>query len=176
MKFTKSWAAAAAMVALTGAAQAALVSQGNGTVLDANTNLIWLQDWEVNGRQNWATQKAWAETTLDGFAGSNDWRLPGITEYANLFTAYGDLTSHTLPFVDVQLGRYWSGTEIAPGIGGWIFFPDIGFQSVDFENRRFFAVAVRPGDVTAPVPEPQTLALALLALGATVVAQRRRPT
>lgn len=80
MKFTKFWAAAAAIVAFTGAAQAALVPQGNGTVLDTNTNLIWLQDWNVNGQQNWAAQKAWAETTLDGFAGSNDWRLPDIAE------------------------------------------------------------------------------------------------
>ena len=176
MKFTKSWAAAAAMVALTGAAQAALVSQGNGTVLDTNTNLIWLQDWEVNGRQNWATQKAWAETTLDGFAGSNDWRLPGIAEYADLFTAYGNLTSNTLPFVDVQPGFYWSGPEITPGSLAWYFRTDFYALNPGFESFRFFAVAVRPGDVTAPVPEPQTLALALLALGATVVAQTRRPT
>ena len=47
----------AAMATLTGAAQAVLTDQGNGTVLDTNTNLIWLQDWEVNGRGNWATQK-----------------------------------------------------------------------------------------------------------------------
>ena len=40
--------------------------------------------------------------------------------------------------------------------------------------RFSYAVAVRPGDVAAAVPEPQTLALALLALGATVVARRRR--
>ena len=175
MKFTKSWAAAAAMVALTGAAQAALVSQGNGTVLDTNTNLIWLQDWEVNGQQNWAAQKAWAETTLDGFAGSNDWRLPGIAEYANLFTAYGDLASNTLPFVNVLPGYYGSGTEFAPGILAWAFRPDIGNQGRFYEYNLFFAVAVRPGDVAASVPEPQTLALALLALGATVVARRRRP-
>ena len=174
MKFTKSWAAAAAMVALTGAAQAALVPQGNGTVLDTNTNLIWLQDWQVNGQQNWATQKAWAETGLDGFAGSNDWRLPGIAEYANLFTAYDDLTSNTLPFVDVQPGTYWSGTEFTLGSAAWYFVPRLGFQGTGFESGGFFAVAVRPGDVTAPVPEPQTLALALLALGATVVARRRR--
>ena len=174
MKFTKSWAAAAAIVVLTGAAQAVLMPQGNGTVLDTNTNLIWLQDWEVNGQQNWAAQKAWAETTLDGFAGSNDWRLPGIAEYANLFTAYGNLTSNTLPFVDVQPFPYWSGTEFGPGTHAWTFYPGLGDQPIASEGFRLFAVAVRPGDVTAPVPEPQTLALALLALGATVVARRRR--
>ena len=49
--------AAAALLALTGAAQAALVNLGDGTVKDTNTNLIWLQDWNVNGQQNWAAQK-----------------------------------------------------------------------------------------------------------------------
>ena len=45
----KIWAAAAAMVALTGASQAALVSNPEGTVTDTTTNLIWLQNWNVNG-------------------------------------------------------------------------------------------------------------------------------
>ena len=74
----------------------------------------------------------------------------------------------------MQRDFYWSGTEFAPGINAWYFYPVLGFQNVGFEVSRFFAVAVRPGDVTAPVPEPQTLALALLALAATVVARRRR--
>ena len=174
MKTLKTWAAAAAMVAFAGAAQAALVNQGNGTVKDTNTNLIWLQDWDVNGQQNWATQKAWAETALNGFAGSNDWVLPSISQYVDLFTAYGNLTL-VAEFTDVQSYVYWSGTEFAPGFSAWYFVPVNGGQSGDDEVLRFFAVAVRPGDVTAPVPEPQTLALALLALGATVVARRRRP-
>ena len=175
MSNLKTWAAAAATVALMGTAQAALVLQANGLeVLDTNTNLIWLKDWKKIDRQSWAAQKFWAETTLDGVAGSNDWRLPGIAEYGNLFTAYGDLTSNTLPFVNVRPGGYWSGAEVAPGISAWLFGPDNGLQGIGSETNRFFAVAVRPGDVTAPVPEPQTLALALLALGATVVARRRR--
>jgi len=170
----KSLAAAAAMVALTGAAQAALVLQSNGLeVLDTNTNLIWLQNWNLNGRAVWATQKTWAETALDGFAGSNEWRLPEISEYGALFTAYGDLTQET-EFTDVQRDYYWSGTEVTPGFLAWYFLPVNGFQSGDFQYFQFFAVAVRPGDVAASVPEPQTLALALLALGAMVVARRRR--
>jgi len=174
MKVLKSLAAAAAMVALSGTAQAALVSLGNGTVRDTNTNLIWLQNWNVNGEANWGAQKSWAETTLDGFAGSNDWRLPEISEYGALFSAYGDLTLVT-QFTNVQPGLYWSGTEFTPGFLAWSFFPVSGLQRVDGQRLQFFAVAVRPGDVAAAVPEPQTLALALLALGAMVVARRRRP-
>ena len=76
--------------------------------------------------------------------------------------------------MNVQSGSYWSGTEISSGFDGWGFDPAFGFQSGDRQNFRFFAVAVRRGDVTASVPEPQTLALVLLALGATAVARRRR--
>lgn len=171
MRSVKNWASAAALAALAGTAQAALINQGNGTVLDTTTHLVWLQDWSVNGGQTWAMQKAWAENL--SFAGSSDWVLPGITEYANLFTAYGDLTSNTLPFVNVQTGRYWSGTEDGPGVVAWYFRPDVGLQRNGDELNGHFAVAVRPADVTAAVPEPQTLLLALLALGAALVARPR---
>ena len=90
------------------------------------------------------------------------------------FTAYGNLTSVTA-FTNVQSGLYWSGTEILAGSLSWFFGPDLGFQLGGSHGFALYAVAVRPGDVTASVPEPQTLALALLALGATVVARRRRP-
>ena len=172
MKMLKSLAAAAAMVALTGAAQAALVLQSNGLeVLDTRTNLIWLQNWNFNGRADWATQKAWAENL--SFAGSNEWRLPEINEYGALFTAYGNLTQ-VAEFTNVQPVFYWSGTEFSPGFIAWFFNPVLGVQLTGSQDFQFFAVAVRPGDVAASVSEPQTLALALLALGATVVARRRR--
>jgi hypothetical protein len=55
---------------MAGGAQAALVSNGNGTVADTNTNLIWLQNWNVNGSKDWGVQKSWANNL--SFAGSND--------------------------------------------------------------------------------------------------------
>jgi hypothetical protein len=173
MKVLKSLAAAAAMVALSGTAQAALVSQDNGTVRDTNTNLIWLQNWNVNGLANWGRQKRWAENL--SFAGSNEWRLPEISEYGALFTAYGDLTK-VAEFSNVDTVGYWSGTEYAPDpTEAWYFFAANGSPFFDPKSPQLFAVAVRPGDAAAPVPEPQTLALVLLALGATMVVRRRRP-
>lgn len=172
MKTLKTWAAVAAMVALTSTAQAALVNQGNGTVLDTTTNLIWLQDWNGNGDKTWATQIAWAQSL--SFAGSSGWVLPSISDYATLFAEVGDLTVVT-EFTNVQPNLYWSGTEDILGVIAWCFVPDIGFQCTAIERIPMFAVAVRPGDVAAAVPEPQTLALALLALSAAAVARRRRP-
>ena len=78
-------------------------------------------------------------------------------------------------FSNVQSFGYWSGTEYAPPPNGaWLFSTFDGGQGLVRQDVALYAVAVRPGDVTASVPEPQTLALALLALGATVVARRRR--
>lgn len=176
MKTMKSWVAAAALLALTGAAQAGLVSNLDGTVTDTSTNLIWLKNWNVNGLAGWAAQKNWAENTLDGFAGSNDWRLPEIGEYRDLFSAYGDLTLNTQPFANVQPFFYWSGTAYTPTASAWIFHPHFGSEGVPpSANDLYYAVAVRSANVAAGVPEPQTLALALLALGATVAVRRRRP-
>ena len=80
-------------------------------------------------------------------------------------------------FSNVGSDFYWSVTEYAPGPSdAWGFCTSVGFHVYVYDkSNRLYAVAVRPGDVAAPVPEPQTLALALLALGATVVARRRRP-
>lgn len=171
MKTLKTLAVAAAIVTLTGAAQAALVSLGDGTVKDTNTNLIWLQNWNVNGSMNASTQNAWAEG-LD-FAGSDAWDLPEISEYRALVTAYGDLRQLDV-FTNVQTGGYWSDTAFSPTNNYWHSTADSILRHTGTQNLRF-AVAVRAADATAAVPEPQSLALALLALGAAVVARRKRP-
>ena len=156
--------AAAAMVAMAGAAQAALVSLGDGTVKDTTNKLIWLEDWNVNGSQDFATQQAWAAGL--NFAGRSDWVLPNISDYTSLFAQLGDL-NQVSEFTNVQAGRYWSDNLRA-------FRPDNGDVNPAGAGALFSAVAVRSGNVTVAVPEPQSLALALLALSAMGVARRRR--
>jgi hypothetical protein len=80
-----------------------------------------------------------------------------------------------LQFSNVQSSVYWSGTEYAPDPDrAWFFRTFEGSQgSGSDKTSALFAVAVRPGDVAASVPEPQTLALVLLALGASVAARKR---
>ena len=87
MRRTKSWAAAAALLATACTTQAAFVRNGYGTITDTTTNLIWLQDWSVTVRQNWATQVAWAENL--SFAGGSDWALPSIDDHITLYDALG---------------------------------------------------------------------------------------
>ena len=89
---------------------------------------------------------------------------------AGLSILAGSNAANLALFTNVQSGTYWSGTEYAPNPGdAWLFRASGGAQSSADKVVALYAVAVRS------VPEPQTLALALLALGATVVARRRRP-
>ena len=96
----------------------------------------------------------------------------GATALQNILA--GSNAANLALFTNVQSDGYWSGTEYAPVPGrAWGFGTSGGLQGHAGKNLALYAVAVRPGDVAASVPEPQTLALALLALGATVVARRR---
>ena len=224
MKTLKTWAAAAAMVALSGAAHAALINRGGGMIYDTTRNITWLADMNfastsghngtgvnANGTMNWAAATDWANNLVYG--GFSDWRLPTLNpsdtsctggfgfglgfnctggELSGLFVTdlgnkaqesvlnqLGDTAeqiANLALFSNVQVNFYWSGTEYAPHPGlAWGFRTFNGIQFYYGLFNAHYAVAVRPGDVAASVPEPQTLALALLALGATVVARRRRP-
>jgi hypothetical protein len=210
MKTFKSWAAAAAIVALSGAAHAAPVFQGrladgsasatctsngaNGTTKCAmfyNTalNVTILNDWNI-GRGFWsATAAAGSAQALVETAGAaqtnfTGWFLPtgngfqavgALNQYLSIWNDVGGTLEGLLTQFDgVQSAFYWSGTEFPTASGAWLFSPVSGIQGASLQGDQLFAVAVRPGDVTASVPEPQTLALVLLALGATAVARRRR--
>jgi len=195
-------ALAAALSVATLSAQAALVARPGGMVYDTTLNITWLQNWNTNGLMNWTTANNWANNLVYG--GFDDWRLPtslnadgtgpcgpaincsdsemGHMFYNNWgatgFSAFstGSNAANLALFTNVQSFVYWSGTSFAPNPGlAWNFSSVNGFQNGSSKSIALFAVAVRPGDVAASVPEPQTLALALLALGATMVVRRRRP-
>ncbi len=90
-------------------------------------------------------------------------------------------------FADVGLVKnlynfmYWSGTvyeePVGEGMPEWdhfAFITTIGRQWMGFDNQRLYAWAVRDGDVTSPVPEPETYAMMLAGLGLLGVVARRR--
>lgn len=59
--------------------------------------------------------------------------------------------------------------------GAWIFGFGSGDQLGYFKGSTLYAMAVRPGDVTAAqVPEPGTLVLVIAALASLGVVRRRR--
>lgn len=63
-------------------------------------------------------------------------------------------------FTNLQPNWYWSGTEYAPVTNyAWYFGFHNGYQSADPKGGDFYALAVRPGQRSASVPEPATLLL-----------------
>jgi hypothetical protein len=89
MNTLKIWAAAAALVAVTGAAQAGLVDRGGGMIYDNVLNITWLADmnyaqtsaYDTDGAMNWAAAKDWANGLVYG--GYSDWRLPTLIPLGN---------------------------------------------------------------------------------------------
>ena len=202
MKRLKTGAAAAAMLALAGAAQASpmvLVDGGLG-VLDSVNQLEWTANMNLaGGKMGWDAAVAWIATlNANQYAGHNDWRLPTldpleqsgelsqlfITQLGNHYgegvgTQTGDTPeqiANLALFNHVQEYGYWSGTEYAANTGNaWLFYSYYGNQTKYNKGFELYGVAVRAGDVAADVPEPQSLALVTLALGAGLLATKRRP-
>ena len=118
-------------------------------------------------------------TGLDGWVlptGDGDQAAGPLNQYLSIWNAVGgSLANLQGQFDGVRSDDYWSGTEFAPNPGrAWLFSTDFGDQFFDVKFLALYAVAVRPGDVTAAVPEPGTLGLMLAALGAGAVVRRRR--
>jgi len=96
---------------------------GNGTVKDNLTGLIWLKNADCWGPIDWAT----ALTNANGLKGDNtmcslndgsttgQWRLPNFVELQSLidFTYISPPLTSGHPFSNVRLGFYWSATTYA---------------------------------------------------------------
>lgn len=76
-------------------------------------------------------------------------------------------------FTNVNAYFYWAETSYSP-VDAWAFGTGGGTQGTGGKDVLLYALAVRDGDVGLQVPEPQTLALSLLALGAAAAARTRR--
>jgi hypothetical protein len=78
---------------------------------------------------------------------------------------------------NLQSDAYWSGTAYAPYPASiaWAFGTYSGAQDAgSSRGYEFYAWAVRPGDVAAAVPEPETYAMLLAGLGLLGVGAKRR--
>ena len=167
----------------------------------ADANYARTSAYDSDGLMNFSAANTWAANL--SYGGYSDWRLPtamnqngtgpcsvlnctssemGHMYYNNLgATAGNDIltgtnTTNLALFTNLQSYVYWSGTVYAPGPanGAWVFSNSSGNQGFGFQNDDFYAWAVRPGDVAAAIPEPETYALLLAGLGLLGFAARRR--
>lgn len=101
---------------------------GNGTVIDKLTGLVWLQDANCYGSESWDSGVSLAASLADGECGladgsaPGDWRVPNIRELLSLvnFGYYdyslgntdesGQWVEDGEPWIDVKKSYYWTTT------------------------------------------------------------------
>lgn len=113
---------------------------GDGTVTDLNTCLVWQQGDSQN-----VTNYLWQEAvdyceSLD-LAGQTDWRLPSQTELRSLVNYSGEILPKTIDvtyFPGCRAARYWSSTEVATySTAAWSL--DFSDNSIDNKYRKDLA-------------------------------------
>jgi hypothetical protein len=120
-----------------------LVSNGDGTVTDTATGLMWQQDTE--GIMNWEASLGYCENLA--LAGYSDWRLPTAKELASIL----DLSKRN-PAIDTDYFPntvsfpHWSSTTRANTyVGAWIVgFGDGGVYDLN-KSDSYYVRAVRAG-------------------------------
>lgn len=170
---------------LTVSANAALVDNGDGTITDTSSGLMWLQDVTTTGYISHSAALSWADTL--SFAGYEDWRLPSLngldcsgmnpcigSDLGDLY--YGGLEydlggpDRSGPFTGLEdWDEFWYGDTWSESTESvYVFRPSAGFHGIYPIGMEAQAWAVR--DITV-VPEP--ISSILFVTGGTLLAGRR---
>jgi len=140
---------------------------GDGTVLDNLTGLIWLKDASAFGATSWAGAVNQGNTLNSGEAGlsdgsvEGDWRLPNVNELRSLIdyarvgpglcnTAGTSQWTEGNPFTGVISGYYWSSTTHAVSTvfndRAWIVNMYDGYATGETKASPYYAWPVRGGE------------------------------
>ena len=117
---------------------------GDGTVTDHLTGLIWLKNANCFGAGNsWYSALDACNELADGDCGLSDgsnpgdWRLPNVRELFSLIdhrNAYPALPSGH-PFTDALSSDYWSSTTLSLSDGGEAIYVDMGYGIVSYWGK-----------------------------------------
>ena len=127
-----------------GGAKAALVDNGDGTVSDTETGLMWQKE-TAPGSYTWQGGLSYCEHLI--LAGHSDWRLPNRNELQTLvdYSRYGPAIDPLLKANTVS-SYYWSSTPYAyyTGMVWRVDFYGGGVYNNDKSNS-YYVRAVRAG-------------------------------
>ncbi|WP_028572920.1 DUF1566 domain-containing protein [Desulfonatronum lacustre] len=126
---------------MSGEAQAQrFVDNGDGTVTDTATGLMWTKDADPFGRLNW--DDAMLRCTFFSIRGISGWRLPSKDELVAIRHAIQG--GH--PFTGVQSSYYWSSTHDAdyPGNAWSVSMSNINVN-FNYTTLTFHVWPVRAG-------------------------------
>ena len=127
---------------------------GDGTIMDELTGLVWMQNANCWGSMDWsaALSKISAlngPSGCTGYTGNHsDWRLPNVNELAGLVDAerYNPALPSGHPFTGVQTGNYWSSTSNANYTGSaWLVNLSNGSVSYANKTSNYYVWPVRGG-------------------------------
>ena len=121
-----------------------MIDNGNGTVTDEATGLIWQQETIPNNTMSWRQALSYCERLNLG--GHTDWRLPTIKELISLV----DYRRHN-PAIDtayfptaVVSSLYWSSTTYASDtLLAWGVYFYNGHDYMNYKNVSLYVRAVR---------------------------------
>lgn len=149
------------------------VDNGDGTVTDRLTNLMWEKkcqgagcsfDHNVHTKLDWKSAASWwleklNQERLRGYAGYANWRLPTIRELQTLLVEPWPCRSN--PCIDERVfgtgltgpGPYWSGISLTrnPALGWHVAFSN-GKAETEAKRTSFYVRAVRTVGVGADAP------------------------
>ncbi len=130
---------------------------GNGTVADNLTGLMWTQDAGTptvgsctGGTKNWQSALDYvACLNSNNYLGHNDWRLPNINELASLVNTGQQNNSTWLNgqgFSNVQADNYWSSTTDASNItAALVVLMSNGYSCAPNKTYDYYIWLVRAG-------------------------------
>ncbi|MCB2181065.1 MAG: DUF1566 domain-containing protein [Desulfobulbaceae bacterium] len=132
------------LLAAVSTAQAEIIYNGNNTVTDTETGLIW--HTESFGPYTW--QQALEACETENWEGFADWRLPNRNELQSLV----DYSTHT-PSIDSYLSSatysnyYWTSTtnRANPAVA-WLVSFQYGNVTYDTKTKGFYIRPVRGGE------------------------------
>ncbi|VGO17038.1 hypothetical protein PDESU_05632 [Pontiella desulfatans] len=121
---------------------------GNGTVNDNQTGLVWLKDAASLNRMNWSNAVAACESMH--FGNYSDWRLPNARELESLITYSTNAPVTPDMFDNVKFtsgAAYWSSTTAAGNAALAVEFKfDTGRQGPQYKENPRYVWPVRGGN------------------------------
>ena len=119
---------------------------GDGTVTDTSTGLMWQQSASTD-EMIWEDALSYCVNLK--FAGYTDWRMPTIKELCSLVeysTTYSGLTINTTFFLNTQSFGYWtSTTNTSDPADAWSLNFYNGYDNYNYKDNSYFIRAVRGG-------------------------------
>lgn len=129
----------------------AFVDNGDDTVTDTSTGLMW-QKYPPAGKKTWEEAISYCDDLslggCDGYSYS-DWRLPNRSELQSLvdYTHYNPAIDTAFPDPTVSYYYYWSSTTDV-SVGGYAWYVDFSYGGVRVSSKSvsYYVRAVRGGN------------------------------